>query len=132
MNCLKKQMSYSQLPSDVTLVRVMLLSASVRGVVSHHAIWVVNLSASARGEVSHHAVWVIKLIASAVCFSGQSAALAGGTTLHIDFILPVEHDLLRGLEAWKVCGNASYFDVTQNFSSSFAVSRNIYRSRSIK
>lgn len=34
--------------------------------------------------------------------SGQSAALAGGTTHHIDFVLPVEHDLLRGLESWKV------------------------------
>uniref|UniRef100_A0A1D1ZXI2 dihydropyrimidinase n=1 Tax=Auxenochlorella protothecoides TaxID=3075 RepID=A0A1D1ZXI2_AUXPR len=33
--------------------------------------------------------------------SGQRAALAGGTTMHIDFVLPVEHDLLAGLEAWR-------------------------------
>lgn len=33
--------------------------------------------------------------------SGQAAALAGGTTLHIDFALPVDHDLLAGWEAWR-------------------------------
>jgi dihydropyrimidinase len=36
------------------------------------------------------------------CCSGQAAALAGGTTMHIDFALPVEHDLAAGFEAWKV------------------------------
>ncbi len=35
-------------------------------------------------------------------FSGQAAALAGGTTFHIDFALPVGHDLMAGWEAWKV------------------------------
>jgi hypothetical protein len=34
--------------------------------------------------------------------SGQAAALAGGTTMHIDFALPVDHDLAAGFEAWKV------------------------------
>jgi len=33
--------------------------------------------------------------------SGHRAALAGGTTTHLDFILPVEHDLLRGHAAWQ-------------------------------
>ena len=36
--------------------------------------------------------------------SGQAAALAGGTTMHIDFALPVDHDLAAGFEAWKVKG----------------------------
>jgi len=32
--------------------------------------------------------------------SGHAAALAGGTTSHLDFALPVEHDLLAGNAAW--------------------------------
>lgn len=35
-------------------------------------------------------------------YSGQAAALAGGTTMHIDFALPVDHDLWAGWELWKV------------------------------
>lgn len=35
-------------------------------------------------------------------FSGQSAALAGGTTMHIDFALPTNGDLLQGFEDYKV------------------------------
>ena len=34
-------------------------------------------------------------------YSGQRAALAGGTTMHIDFALPVAHDLRAGFEAWQ-------------------------------
>jgi hypothetical protein len=34
--------------------------------------------------------------------AGQTAALAGGTTMHIDFALPVNHDLWAGWEAWQV------------------------------
>lgn len=37
-----------------------------------------------------------------LCCSGQAAALAGGTTMHIDFALPVDHDLMAGWQAWKV------------------------------
>lgn len=33
-------------------------------------------------------------------FSGQAAALAGGTTMHIDFALPVNGSLTRGLKEW--------------------------------
>jgi dihydroorotase-like cyclic amidohydrolase len=33
--------------------------------------------------------------------SGQEAALAGGTTFHIDFALPVDGDLLAGFAAWQ-------------------------------
>jgi dihydropyrimidinase len=32
--------------------------------------------------------------------SGQAAALAGGTTFHIDFALPVEGSLIKGLKEW--------------------------------
>eukprot|EP00897_Mesotaenium_endlicherianum_P005377 jgi/Mesen1/4868/ME000244S04056 len=34
-------------------------------------------------------------------YSGQAAALAGGTTMVIDFALPVDGDLARGLQAWQ-------------------------------
>lgn len=33
--------------------------------------------------------------------SGHAAALAGGTTMHIDFALPINHDLLAGWEEWQ-------------------------------
>jgi dihydropyrimidinase len=34
-------------------------------------------------------------------FTGHAAALAGGTTMHIDFALPIDHDLKKGYEAWQ-------------------------------
>ena len=34
-------------------------------------------------------------------FTGQSAALAGGTTMHIDFALPVAGDLIAGFKEWQ-------------------------------
>jgi dihydropyrimidinase len=33
--------------------------------------------------------------------SGQAAALAGGTTMHIDFALPLNHDLMAGFKEWQ-------------------------------
>eukprot|EP00929_Paragymnodinium_shiwhaense_P083226 TRINITY_DN4426_c0_g1_i1.p1 TRINITY_DN4426_c0_g1~~TRINITY_DN4426_c0_g1_i1.p1 ORF type:complete len:532 (+),score=179.55 TRINITY_DN4426_c0_g1_i1:42-1598(+) len=33
--------------------------------------------------------------------SGHQAALAGGTTLHVDFALPVDGSLVKGFEAWQ-------------------------------
>eukprot|EP00878_Enallax_costatus_P020282 GHUV01021433.1.p1 GENE.GHUV01021433.1~~GHUV01021433.1.p1 ORF type:complete len:434 (+),score=101.61 GHUV01021433.1:390-1691(+) len=33
--------------------------------------------------------------------SGQAAALAGGTTMHIDFALPVNHNLMAGFKEWQ-------------------------------
>jgi dihydroorotase-like cyclic amidohydrolase len=35
------------------------------------------------------------------CCSGQAAALAGGTTMHIDFALPVNGSLSAGLTEWR-------------------------------
>jgi dihydropyrimidinase len=34
-------------------------------------------------------------------YSGHAAALAGGTTFHIDFAFPMDHDLLKGFEEWR-------------------------------
>jgi dihydropyrimidinase len=42
--------------------------------------------------------------------SGQEAALAGGTTMHIDFALPFNHDLLAGFEIWKEKAKKSVMD----------------------
>ncbi|GMH45133.1 hypothetical protein BSKO_13090 [Bryopsis sp. KO-2023] len=43
-------------------------------------------------------------------FSGQAAALAGGTTMHIDFALPTNGDLLRGFENYKKKAEKSCMD----------------------
>ncbi|GLI68276.1 hypothetical protein VaNZ11_012634 [Volvox africanus] len=43
-------------------------------------------------------------------FSGQVAALAGGTTMHIDFALPVNHDLMAGYKLWKEKASRSCMD----------------------
>ncbi|TQE06229.1 hypothetical protein C1H46_008169 [Malus baccata] len=43
-------------------------------------------------------------------FSGQAAALAGGTTMHIDFVLPVNGSLLSGLEAYEKKSRESCMD----------------------
>jgi len=42
--------------------------------------------------------------------SGQEAALAGGTTMHIDFALPVEGSLVAGFQAWKSKAQKSVMD----------------------
>lgn len=34
-------------------------------------------------------------------FSGQAAALAGGTTMHIDFVIPINGNLTAGFEAYE-------------------------------
>lgn len=43
-------------------------------------------------------------------FSGQAAALAGGTTMHIDFALPVDGDLSAGFEAYSKKAEKSCMD----------------------
>ena len=42
--------------------------------------------------------------------SGQRAALAGGTTMHVDFALPVDHDLRAGLESYEAKSAISIMD----------------------
>ncbi|OMO79256.1 hypothetical protein COLO4_24484 [Corchorus olitorius] len=43
-------------------------------------------------------------------FSGQAAALAGGTTMHIDFVIPVNGSLVAGFEAYKKKAKKSCMD----------------------
>lgn len=50
---------------------------------------------------THLAMPVADIISCDDYFSGQSAALAGGTTMHIDFALPVGGDLMAGFKEWQ-------------------------------
>ncbi|XP_031400839.1 dihydropyrimidinase [Punica granatum] len=43
-------------------------------------------------------------------FSGQAAALAGGTTMHIDFVIPVGGSLTAGFEAYEKKAKKSAMD----------------------
>lgn len=43
-------------------------------------------------------------------FSGQAAALAGGTTMHIDFVIPVKGSLSKGFEAYEDKAKKSCMD----------------------
>lgn len=43
-------------------------------------------------------------------FSGQAAALAGGTTMHIDFVIPVDGSLSKGYEAYVEKAKLSCMD----------------------
>lgn len=42
--------------------------------------------------------------------SGQRAAVAGGTTYHLDFALPVAHDLMAGYSLWQRKAEAGCLD----------------------
>lgn len=56
------------------------------------------------GGIDPHTHLSMPFMAQETCddfFSGHAAALAGGTTYHIDFALPVEGDLLKGYERWR-------------------------------
>lgn len=43
-------------------------------------------------------------------FSGQAAALAGGTTMHIDFVIPVDGSLIAGFEAYEKKAKGAVMD----------------------
>lgn len=43
-------------------------------------------------------------------FSGQAAALAGGTTTHVDFVIPVNGSLSAGFEAYVKKAERSAMD----------------------
>lgn len=43
-------------------------------------------------------------------FSGQAAALAGGTTMHIDFVIPVDGSLMAGFQAYEKKSRNSCMD----------------------
>jgi dihydropyrimidinase len=42
--------------------------------------------------------------------SGHRAAVAGGTTYHLDFALPVDHDLMAGYSLWQTKAKAGCLD----------------------
>eukprot|EP00920_Eleutheroschizon_duboscqi_P040386 GHVT01096737.1.p1 GENE.GHVT01096737.1~~GHVT01096737.1.p1 ORF type:complete len:497 (-),score=120.75 GHVT01096737.1:920-2410(-) len=42
--------------------------------------------------------------------SGHDAAIAGGTTMHLDFVLPVEGSLLKGYHAWRAKAGKAKID----------------------
>lgn len=65
------------------------------------------------GGIDPHTHLEMPFMGTVACddfFSGQAAAVAGGTTMHIDFALPVDHDLARGFEEWKVKAAKSCID----------------------
>ncbi|GAX85193.1 hypothetical protein CEUSTIGMA_g12611.t1 [Chlamydomonas eustigma] len=65
------------------------------------------------GGIDPHTHLDMPFMGSVTCddfFSGQAAAAAGGTTMHIDFALPVAHDLVKGLEEWKKKAESSCID----------------------
>lgn len=65
------------------------------------------------GGIDPHTHLAMPFMGQVACddfYSGQAAALAGGTTFHIDFALPVNHDLLEGYKAWKVKAEAAVMD----------------------
>ncbi|GFR51732.1 hypothetical protein Agub_g14105 [Astrephomene gubernaculifera] len=43
-------------------------------------------------------------------FTGQAAALAGGTTFHIDFALPINHDIRAGFREWQSKASSGCMD----------------------
>jgi dihydropyrimidinase len=56
------------------------------------------------GGIDPHTHLAMPFMGQEACddfYSGHAAALAGGTTFHIDFALPVQHDLLEGYNEWR-------------------------------
>uniref|UniRef100_A0A383VLW0 dihydropyrimidinase n=1 Tax=Tetradesmus obliquus TaxID=3088 RepID=A0A383VLW0_TETOB len=56
------------------------------------------------GGIDPHTHLAMPFMGQVACddfYSGQAAALAGGTTMHIDFALPVNHNLLAGFKEWQ-------------------------------
>lgn len=63
------------------------------------------------GGVETHTHLAMPFMGTTACddfFSGQAAAAAGGTTMHIDFALPIDHDIEAGFEEWQVCAVCVY------------------------
>ena len=56
------------------------------------------------GGIDPHTHLAMPFMGQVACddfFTGHAAALAGGTTFHIDFALPINHDLIAGYQEWR-------------------------------
>ncbi|KAI3428696.1 hypothetical protein D9Q98_007519 [Chlorella vulgaris] len=65
------------------------------------------------GGIDPHTHLAMPFMGQVACddfYSGHAAALAGGTTMHIDFVLPVAHDLLAGWAEWQRKAEAAVMD----------------------
>lgn len=65
------------------------------------------------GGIDPHTHLAMKVLATETIddfFSGQAAALAGGTTTHIDFVIPVQGSLSSGFEAYVEKAKKSCMD----------------------
>ncbi|XP_024364641.1 dihydropyrimidinase isoform X2 [Physcomitrium patens] len=65
------------------------------------------------GGIDPHTHLAMPFMGQETCddyFSGQAAALAGGTTMHIDFALPVDGNLAAGYQAWMKKAEESCMD----------------------
>ncbi|XP_024545302.1 dihydropyrimidinase [Selaginella moellendorffii] len=65
------------------------------------------------GGIDPHTHLAMPFMGQETCddfFSGQAAALAGGTTMHIDFALPIDGDLLKGFESYRRKAEPSCMD----------------------
>lgn len=65
------------------------------------------------GGIDPHTHLAMPFMGQVTCddfFSGQAAALAGGTTMHIDFALPSDGDLAAGFKAYQEKASKSCMD----------------------
>ncbi|KAG1677363.1 hypothetical protein FOA52_010742 [Chlamydomonas sp. UWO 241] len=65
------------------------------------------------GGIDPHTHLHLPFMGTVACddfFSGQAAAAAGGMTMHIDFALPVDHDIEAGFEASQAQAQKSCID----------------------
>jgi dihydropyrimidinase len=59
---------------------------------------------------AHLAMDAVDIVTVDDFFSGQAAALAGGTTMHIDFVIPINGNLTAGFEAYENKAKKSCMD----------------------
>lgn len=74
---------------------------------------ILDCCSSLPGGIDPHTHLAMPFMGQETCddyFSGQAAALAGGTTMHIDFALPVDGNLAAGYQAWMKKAEESCMD----------------------
>jgi dihydropyrimidinase len=65
------------------------------------------------GGIDPHTHLAMPFMGQVACddfYTGHAAALAGGTTFHIDFALPVDGDLIKGYQEWRKKGENAAMD----------------------